>query len=66
MTHCVWLPSAVSTVWFHDCGYSELVTPSGQKPGVVRIAHTLAFAFAACIADSYCRTSRRVLRWGRS
>jgi len=33
-----------------------LVTPSGQNPGVVRIAQTLAFGFAACIAVMYWAT----------
>lgn len=49
-------PSAVSTVWFHDCGYSEFVTPSGQNPGVVSTTHTLALASTAWIAEMYCFT----------
>ena len=34
----------------------ELVTPSGQNPGVVSTAQTLALGSAACIAEMYCST----------
>jgi hypothetical protein len=46
----------VSTVWFQDWAYSEFVTPSGQKPGVVSTTHTLALASTACTAEMYCFT----------
>lgn len=40
----------MSTVWFQDCGYSALVTLSGQKPGVVSTAQTWALELTALIA----------------
>ncbi len=47
----------MSTVWFHGCGLvCGLVTPSGQNPGVVSTAQTLAFGSAACIAVMYWAT----------